>query len=418
MKKFETEVLVVGAGPVGMMTALQLAEKGISVKIIDQGWRAATHSYACALHPATLSLLDRCGMLKSVREAAWRIDSISLYDSCCRHADLKLSDLPHMLPCALTLPQSAFESLLERRLGDQFGIHVDWNHRVNSIALGKSGAVSCVDKLGQSAKGYIVPEWDWTVQKEMQVNSVFVVGADGHDSTVRRRLGIDYLVEGDPEMFAVFEFETETSPGNEVKVVIDNNLVSVLWPLSDNRARWSFQLDIKNSEEFPTKDRDTARLLRADIDEIKRNYAQGLARSRAPWFDGKIHDVVWSARICFQPGLAARFGALRGWLVGDAAHQTGPVGVQSLNAGLAEAEDLAAKLASVLRDSFPLRLLETYDKTHRHDWKKLLAATAAAKPAQEPQSDWFKNNAPRILGSLPATGEDLSKLAAKIGLTF
>lgn len=417
MRKNETEVLVVGAGPVGMMTALLLAEKGIAVKIIDQGWRAATHSYACVLHPATLRLLDRWGLLKSVRDVGWRIDTVGLYDSQSRRAEVKLSELPGSVGCAVTLPQSSFESLLEQRLAQQFHVNVGWNHRLANLELNRDGIVASVEELAQSAKGYIVPEWDWAVQKELQIKAAFVVGADGHDSMVRRRLGIDYAVKGEPELFAVFEFETDADPGNEARIVIDEQTASVLWPLPGKRCRWSFQLNSKNSEDFPLKDRETVRLIREDVEEMKRNYAQGLARTRAPWFQSKIGEIAWSVRICFQPGLASRFGTLRGWLVGDAAHQTGPVGVQSLNAGLCEAEDLAAKLTSVLRQSFPLRLIESYEKAQRQDWKKLLEATTVPTP-KEPANDWAANNGARILGCLPATGQDLSLLAGQLGLTF
>jgi 2-polyprenyl-6-methoxyphenol hydroxylase-like FAD-dependent oxidoreductase len=417
MRKDETEVLVVGAGPVGMMSALLLAEAGVRIKIIDQGRRATTHSYACVLHPSALRLLARLGLLDSVREQGRRIDTIGLYDGQSRRAELKLSQLPGPSAYAVALPQSSFETLLEQRLSQKFHINVEWNHRLASLASNTERIVASVEKLTQSAKGYIVPEWDWEVQKEVEINAAFVVGADGHDSTVRRRLGIEYEVLGKPERFVVFEFDTDSDPGSEARIVIDDATANVLWPLPGNRCRWSFQLDSRDAEEFLLKDRETIRLVREDVDEIKRNYAQGLAGKRAPWFQARIKDIYWSVRICFQSGLASRFGTHRGWLVGDAAHQTGPIGVQSLNAGLCEADDLAAKLASILRQSSPLQLLENYAKVHRNGWKKLLETTNA-QISSVPANDWTRQHCARILACLPATDEDLALLAGQLGLSF
>ena len=68
-----TEVLVVGAGPVGMLTALLLAEADLDVMVIDKEWRTAGHSYACVLHPGTLTLLDRLGLAQQVMEQGGRI---------------------------------------------------------------------------------------------------------------------------------------------------------------------------------------------------------------------------------------------------------------------------------------------------------------------------------------------------------
>ena len=104
-----TEVLVVGAGPVGMLTALLLAESGIRVKIIDQESRTATHSYACALHPHTLKLLGQAGLAADVQKLGHPVDAIAFYEGKVRRAELKLSELLVGSPGVVVLPQSALE---------------------------------------------------------------------------------------------------------------------------------------------------------------------------------------------------------------------------------------------------------------------------------------------------------------------
>ena len=412
----ETEVLVVGAGPVGMLTALLLAEEGIGVKVIDREYRTAAHTYACALHPATLQLLDRIGLAKEMCALGRPIESVAFYEGESRRAELKLADLPGEFRHALVLPQSNFEDLLEQRLASRSKTKVFWNHRLSEMRFEGKTMVAGIEKLAQTAKGYIVSEWDWTVQKELTTRAAYLVGADGHNSTVRSRLGIEYERLSEPEKFAVFEFETDVDPGNELRIVMDDATTNVLWPLPGNRCRWSFQLvKAADAGEFPEKDRESVRIVQHDADERVRRIAERLARSRAPWFKGTIKDVQWSVRISFEHRLAKQFGQNRAWLVGDAAHQTGPVGAQSMNAGLLEAEDLVGRLKRILRDGAPRQLLDTYERVHRTHWDQLLGRSGApeAKRSAEP---WVKAHSARILPCVPASGEHLAQLLGQIGL--
>src|ERR1035437_1053389 len=98
MQEERTEVLVVGAGPVGLLTAIVLAEAGIEVKIIDREDRTTSRSYACALHPRTLKLLEGMGLVAPVLEAGRRIEKIAFYDGAARQAEGKLSELGGAFP--------------------------------------------------------------------------------------------------------------------------------------------------------------------------------------------------------------------------------------------------------------------------------------------------------------------------------
>ena len=86
--KHETEVLIVGAGPVGLFTALLLAEHGVRVQIVDEQWRTGAHSYALALHPHSLKLLEQVGLAAAVLEHGYRVRSVALSDGAERRGDL------------------------------------------------------------------------------------------------------------------------------------------------------------------------------------------------------------------------------------------------------------------------------------------------------------------------------------------
>src|SRR5215475_9560061 len=112
MREARTEVLVVGAGPVGLWTALLLAEAGIEVSIIDREERTATRSYACGIHPRTLQSLANLGMADTVLERGRRIHRFAFWDRKSFQAELKFSELNPTYPFLLILPQNTLESLL------------------------------------------------------------------------------------------------------------------------------------------------------------------------------------------------------------------------------------------------------------------------------------------------------------------
>ena len=132
MREERTEVLVVGAGPVGLLTAILLAEAGIPVRIIDREARTTVRSYACALHPRTLKLLDRMGLAAPIIERGRRIEKIAFYDGTARQGEVKLSKLGGEFPFMVILPQNVFEEALEERLR-KAGTAVNWNHRFHDL---------------------------------------------------------------------------------------------------------------------------------------------------------------------------------------------------------------------------------------------------------------------------------------------
>ena len=81
------------------------------------------------------------------------------------------------------------------------------------------------------------------------------------------------------------------------------------------------------------------------VDERIRQYVEKVAKQRAPWFTAGVKEITWCTEVVFEQRVAKQFGRDRCWLAGDAAHQTGPVGVQSMNVGMAEAATLAGCLA-------------------------------------------------------------------------
>lgn len=418
IREDQTDVLVVGAGPVGMLTALLLAESGIQVKIIDQEEQTARHSYACALHPRTLSLLDQVGLAADVVKLSRCARTVAFYEGLHRRAEIRLSDLKVDFPFVATLPQSAFEGFLEQRLRQKENVTIHWDHRLSELRSEGGAVVASIDKLGKSAKGYIVPEFESVVERTLHTRAAFVVGADGQHSRVRQCLGIDYERLAGPENFATFEFGCAGNLGDEVRIVLDDLTTNVLWPLPGNRCRWTFQLARTDEPfEFPLKDRVPWYVVEQPSDHDSRHHLQRLVQEKAPWFEGNLGELNWSPEIQFERRLAKRFGVGRCWLAGDAAHQTSPVGVQSMNIGLCEAAELSRTMAGILQEKASLDLLEGYDRDRRTEWEKLLGLGTGLR-TRDDAAPWVKERHTRILPCIPASGEDLASLVNQLGLQF
>ena len=392
--KHETDVLVVGAGPVGQITALRLASRGAKVTILDKHWRVGAHSYALALHSDSLALLDDLGVLPEVLAEGHRIDKVSFYEGDTRRCELDLGKLDAKYPFVLVIPQSLLESALEKRLLET-KVKVLWNHRLEELI--ESDLTAEIAKLDRVASGYPIAQMEWVVVKTFSARSSFVVGADGYHSVIRDRLGIKLKSVARPMVFSVFEVETSQDMGNEVRVILDDDSTSVLWPMENNRVRWSFQIRDPKTHE-PTRD-----------------YLNAHIKERAPWAPEISGEIHWSSAVIFAKRLAESFGRGKIWLAGDSAHLTSPVGVHSMNAGLAEGSDLAVKLTDILAGKATPDILDEYADTHLERWRFLLGIDGELEPA-DGTDDWVAVRASRIMSSTPATGNDLMQLLGQVGL--
>src|SRR4051812_30706771 len=146
------DVLVIGAGPVGMSAALALARRGIAPLLVDDGWRPASHTYAVGLHPTSLDLLATLGVDAALQARGQRIDGIFLYEDGQQRDWVGLADVPAEHPFALAVSQAALEEELASALATA-GVRVLWNHRVKTLTAGASPRVE-LERLQKESAGY------------------------------------------------------------------------------------------------------------------------------------------------------------------------------------------------------------------------------------------------------------------------
>jgi 2-polyprenyl-6-methoxyphenol hydroxylase-like FAD-dependent oxidoreductase len=393
----DPEVLVVGAGPVGLVAALFLKQYGVRVEIVDMDQRTTQHSYALAIHPRTLRILDEAGLSEGLIGGGRKLTKVAYYEGRERRAEIDYSALASRHPYLLVIRQSLLERTVENALRRE-KLEVLWGHRLQALAVDGATIQAEVAKLGQVATGYPVARTEWVVERSETIRPAFVIGADGYDSAVRRMSGIEMEEHGAAQIFSVYEIEAARELPAEVRVMLDPDRTSVYWPLEEGRCRWGFQIQ-DASEHAATMER-----------------LEQLIAETAPWCTVRPTQIYWSTLALFARRLTRSFGTGSVWLAGDAAHQAAPVGVHSMNSGLVEARELAARMSRIQRAGGAPSLLQEFATETHETWQWLIGAdrSVRALPGADP---WIERNGARILACVPASGDDLEPLLKQIGLT-
>jgi len=384
-----SQLLVVGAGPVGLFATLCAARRGLDVLLLDQTWREFGQGYATILHPRSLRLLQEEGVGDALLASGRLIDEISVFVDRSKVATLELPEP------ALAVAQSTLENVLLEELG-KHQIRPRAPYQAEMIEQDGAGVNVRVMRRELVRLGSPAHYSDWQPVESSLVRASFVIGADGYDSRVRGALGIPSLTVGGTESFSIFEYAT-SSTAADFELCFADELASAMTPLPDGRVRWTFQLD-SGLDRVPDADR-----------------LQALLAERAPWCSDGLSALDWGSVMHFERRLARSFGEGRVWLAGDAAHVTSPFGGQSMNGGLREAHELVSRIADCEKGTGRLEALEYFAVERRREWHKLFGVNVRFDllPNAPP---WLVAHARRILPTLPASGRDLDQRLEQIGL--
>ncbi|TCC52936.1 FAD-dependent monooxygenase [Kribbella capetownensis] len=305
------DVVVVGAGPVGLAVAAGLRLQGHSVVVVDRQAEGANTSRACVIHPRTLEVLDQIGATKRLVELGLELEDFAVRDGDRRLVPVGFGDLPTDYPFIVMLPQYVTERVLLERLEELGG-----------SVLRPYAATG----LTQTADGAEV-----TLDSGDVIKARYVVAADGMNSTIRELAGL--RMPGNTLQLSCSLVDVRVDGGlpvDEVALYFSHAGLLVVAPLPDG----SFRLvaEVGDAPEHP----DAA-------------YAQQLLVSRGPRKSApKVTEVVWGSRFRIHERVADEYRAGRVLLAGDAAHTHSPAGGQGMNLGLRDAMVLADALSVAL----------------------------------------------------------------------
>jgi 2-polyprenyl-6-methoxyphenol hydroxylase-like FAD-dependent oxidoreductase len=321
------DVLIAGAGPVGLYLAAELARRGCACTIIERATVPSTHSKALAVMPGTMELFERSGIARAFEGAANRIDGVRFVTPR-SSALVPFSAIASRYNYVSILPQWKTEEILRAHLRT-YGADVCYSRELVDVELTGGGAIASI----RMADG---------VQR---LHARYVVGCDGVYSTVRERTAIPFTGGSYPGRALLADALLETSvPENEARVHAYAAGVVTMFPID---ARLRRIVVIAPGEQLP--------------DRADPRWLQERAQ-RAGYTGVRVEKVVWSNAFVVHRRIAAAMRRGNVLLAGDSVHTHSPVGGQGMNIGLHDACNLAAKLGAVLRGEEPEALLDAYER--------------------------------------------------------
>ncbi len=415
--KKSVDIVVLGAGPAGLTAAHTLADKGMDFVLLDREQHSNTHSYALALHPETLELLDSLNIIEPVLEKALRLRRATIFDEKQQQrAAIDYSELPVKYPFLAVIGQNELENILIETLAEK-GHRPMWSHRVRCIEQSADDVKFTVDRLTEGMTGYAVAHMETEIDKIFEYETKYMIAADGFDSQARRSAGIIFPEIAPSLDYAVFEFQTNVRLLTEMRMIIEDNKTHIYWPLGNGRCRFSFQMEpgFATRASF-NKDHSLIDSEAQHAPEISNEYLDRMLRQHAPWFVGSSDEVKWRAMVHFEKHLADSFGHGRIWLAGDAAHMAPPAGILSMNVGMHEAADLARRLSIDSSEEVRQFRLKAYNVDRINEWRRLLDMDHHIS-GRDRTATWLLEHRDSVIGNIPASGESLAAVLEQLHLT-
>ena len=316
------DVVVVGAGPTGLMLACELALGGVGVRLLEERASTPNITRAFAVHARTLELLDARGMAEDLIPRGVAVYEIAPPGG----TTLDLRELPGRHAMLLIVPQSGTEQVLENRAGE-LGVPIIRGAEV--VALSQDGdgvTVECAD--GET------------------VRAKYVVGCDGAHSTIRDLAGIDFVGKQYETHILLADVALARAPGDTLTGVTNERGVVLMIPFGDGWFRaiaWD-----RLREQAPMTEPVT-------LDEIRDSFV------RIAGEDFGMTDMRWSSRFLSERRQARHYRSGRVFIAGDAAHVHSPLGGQGMNTGIGDAMNLGWKLVAAVNGTAPPALLDSYE---------------------------------------------------------
>ncbi|MFJ1867477.1 FAD-dependent oxidoreductase [Streptomyces sp. NPDC088097] len=341
-------VLVVGAGPVGLTAAHELARRGLRVRVVDGAAGPAPTSRAVAVHPRTLETFDQMGVVDGVLDRGRKNRAFTMFARGRRLVRLEADygSMPTRFPYTVVIGQTETEEVLREALA-RLGVTVEWGVRLTSLEQDRATVRAHLRHPDGTTEEYEVP---------------WLVGCDGGHSTVRKELGLPLLGES-----------SETWCLADAAVSLDLPPDTIYWVHTGSQAL----MMVPYRREGYWRLLDTAPAGRSEgardaAERFSEKLSLGLGRPVT------VEEPDWTSVFTFQQRMVPRMQDGRCFVAGDAAHVHSPASGQGMNTGIQEAYNLAWKLAMTALGQAGRELLATYGQERVPIGKKLLGSVRKA----------------------------------------
>jgi 2-polyprenyl-6-methoxyphenol hydroxylase-like FAD-dependent oxidoreductase len=381
-------VLVVGAGPTGLVLACELARRGVPFRIVDRAEKRVSESRALAVHSRSLEVLEDLGALPALLECGlvWR--AINFYSKEERLTHIRFERLDGPYPFILSVPQRETERVLEEHL-ERLGVRVERGVELDALYAGEHEVRATL----RHADG-----------REEQAALPWLVGCDGAHSAVRHAIGVAF--EGSPyeEKLALADVVLRSDLArDESHAYLSEGGPCILLPLPGAESAYRMITEEREGE-----------------GELRLEDFQAILDARGP-AGVRLESSTWMARFRIHHRLASTYRAGRVFLAGDAAHIHSPVGGQGMNTGIQDAYNLAWKLDLVIRGRARAALLDTYEIERRPIARDVLFGTDRATRAAFLQTGALlhaRNKIAQLLTSFGAVQRKIASTASELDVNY
>jgi 2-polyprenyl-6-methoxyphenol hydroxylase-like FAD-dependent oxidoreductase len=344
MNDTDCQVLVVGAGPTGLVLAAELLARGISVRIIDKGDGVSLQTRAIGIHARTLEVLDMMGLAERFVERGQVVHHLRFYSEGRCLTSLEFARCGSRFGFLLDLPQDQTERLLRAHITELGGVVESGTELTGLTADG--------DAVAAAVRGHQGPG---------VIQAGYVVGCDGAHSRVRRELDLTFHGHPYPQDWLLADVLLDWDPGEHAVHAFfrPDGLPVIFFPMREHRWRLTLPFAGDRDRRAPT------------LEEI-----QELTDQRAPR-PVIVSDPTWLANFHCHRRSANAYRRGRVLLAGDAVHIHSPAGGQGVNTGIMDAHNLGWKLALVASGRAPDTLLDSYGTERRPVAEEVLRLTHA-----------------------------------------
>jgi 2-polyprenyl-6-methoxyphenol hydroxylase-like FAD-dependent oxidoreductase len=364
-----TDVLIVGAGPVGLLLAAELRRHGVANRIVDMLAAPSPYCRAIGVSPRSMELFDDIGIVEAAADAGVWLRGMRAYVNGEPTQSMTMNgfDMPFG---PLALPQNETERVLTEHLA-RLGGEVERGVQLTSLEQNDDGVRATLAR---------------TDAADQAVECRYLVGCDGAHSATRKALGIEFPGDRNPGdyMLGDIDLDWQEPHGFTYRFMrvgdagLEELLVAVPLP-GHNRYRLSMTADAALSAQAASSEVDHAFV--ADRPGPSLPQIQAVVDRLAPP-GTRITTLRWSSLFRISHRLADHYASGRVFLAGDAAHIHPPTGGQGMNTGLQDAYNLAWKLGLVVRGIAAPQLLASYERERRAVGEDVVGRTQAASQAQ------------------------------------